>query len=234
MANYKIDIKGVICPNSYAWWYDWIGEDYTCPSAVSSVLDVASELDNVDVYINSGGGEIASGSDIYTALKSSKANVNIHITGQACSAASVIAMAGHSEMSPTALMMVHCVSTCAQGNHSDMEKTAAVLATADNALASAYALKAGMSLDEALEMMEAETWLTASRAKELGLIDAIMFEEAETDALVAANGFRLPSEAQMNQARAMIEAQKEENRLKEERLASVRAAALNLLEGDTQ
>ena len=93
------------------------------------------------------------------------------------SAASVIAMAGWCEMSPTALMMVHCVSTYAAGNHNDLEKTAEVLKTADAALSSAYSTKSGMSQDEALAMMEKEGLRTAltdgmiaclQKTKELG------------------------------------------------------------------
>ena len=112
------------------------------------------------MYINSGGGVIDVGSEIYTMLRSCE-NVKIYITGEACSAASIVAMAGYCEMSPTALMMVHCVSTGARGNHSAMEHTAEVLRTADRALCSAYTTKTGMSEDEALNMMEHETWLTA-------------------------------------------------------------------------
>jgi ClpP class serine protease len=117
-------------------------------------------------------------------------------------------MAGHCEMSPTALMMVHCVSTYAGGNHADMEHTAEVLRTADDALANAYVAKTGMSKAEVLAMMEKETWLTAEQAKEKGLIDGIMFEEKEPLRLTASN-FELPSEEKMNRIRSMMKEQEE-------------------------
>ena len=88
-------------------------------------------------------------------------------------------------MSPTALMMVHCVSSGARGNHSDMEKMAEILRTADDALSNAYVAKTNMSKEEVLAMMEEETWLTAEQAKEKGLIDGIMFEEKESLQLTA-------------------------------------------------
>lgn len=66
-------------------------------------------------------------------------------------------------------MMVHCVSSGARGNHSDMEHAAEVLRTADRALCTAYMAKTGMTEEEALDMMEHETWLTAAQARERGI-----------------------------------------------------------------
>lgn len=201
--KHKMNIRGVLIPNDYKWFYDWFGEDCTCPKDVQNILGAVLPGDEIEVYINSPGGVIDVGSEIYTLLRSSE-NVKIYITGEACSAASIVAMAGHCEMSPTSLMMVHCVSTGASGNHADMEHTAEVLRTADKALCTAYANKAGMTEEEALEMMEAETWLTAEQAKEKGLIDGIMFEESEDMPLVAGVGFKLPDENQMEKVRKMM------------------------------
>ena len=69
-------------------------------------------------------------------------------------------------MTPTSLMMVHCVSTGARGNHSDMEHAAEVLRTADKALSTAYIAKTGMSEEDALEMMEQKHGLQRKQAKE--------------------------------------------------------------------
>lgn len=201
----RINVYGVIIPNDYKWYFDWFDEDSTCPRDVNNILTEANG-EEVEVYINSPGGIIEAGSEIYTMLRSYKGEVKIYIVGQACSAASIIAMARHSEMSPTALMMVHCVSTYASGNHSDMEHTAEVLRTADDALSNAYTAKSGMSKEEVLAMMEKETWLTAEQAQERGLIDGIMFEEKEPLRLTASN-FELPSEEKMNRIKAMIEEQ---------------------------
>ncbi len=195
--KHKINIRGVLIPNDYKWYYDWFQEDATCPNDVQQVLDLLQDGDEIEVYINSPGGVIDVGSEIYTLLRNYKDNVKIYITGEACSAASIVAMAGYCEMSPTALMMVHCVSTYAGGNHSDMEHTAEVLRTADKALCTAYTAKSGMSEKDALEMMEHETWLTAQQAQEKGLIDGIMFQEKEESPLVAGPLFSLPTKEQM-------------------------------------
>lgn len=203
----RINVYGVIIPNDYKWYYDYLDEDCTCPRDINNILNEANG-EEVEVYINSPGGIIEAGSEIYTMLREYQGDIKIKIVGQACSAASIIAMAGHCEMSPTALMMVHCVSTYASGNHSDMEHTAEVLRTADDALSNAYMAKSGMSKEEALEMMEKETWLTAEQAKEKGLIDGIMFEEKEPLRLTASN-FELPSEEKMNRIKSMMKEQEE-------------------------
>ena len=203
----RINIYGVIIPNDYKWYYDYLDEDCTCPRDINNILNEANG-EEVEVYINSPGGVIDAGSEIYTMLREYQGDIKIKIVGQACSAASIIAMAGHCEMSPTALMMVHCVSTYAGGNHSDMEHMAEVLRTADDALANAYVAKTGMSKAEVLAMMEKETWLTAEQAKEKGLIDGIMFEEKGPLRLTASN-FELPSEEKMNRIKSMMKEQEE-------------------------
>ena len=236
MAKHKIDIRGDIIPTDYKWYYDWFGMESTCTRDVTRVLDSMVAGDEVDVYINSHGGVIDVGSEIYTLLrqKAETNPVNIYITGQACSAASIIACASHCAMSPTALMMVHCVSSGISGNHNDMEHMAEVLRTADRALCSAYTAKTGMTEEEALEMMENETWLTAEQAKEHGLVDEIIFESKEGEVLpmVASCGlFTLPTEEQMAKARKMAivhiepepedtaEATKQARRMKAKKLA---------------
>lgn len=203
--KHTVNIRGVMVPNDYKWFYDYWGEDCTCPRDVQAVMDVFQPGDEIEVFINSPGGVIDVGSEIYTLLRSRKDDVKIYITGEACSAASIAAMAAYCEMSPTALMMVHCVSTRASGNHSTFEHASEMLRTADKALCQAYVTKSGMTEAEALEMMEKETWLTAEQAKERGLIDAVMFEEKEEELFVAGPLFALPSKEKMEQTKRMLE-----------------------------
>ena len=211
--KHKINIRGVLIPNDYKWYYDYFGEDSTCPADVEKIMDALQDGDEVEVYINSPGGVIDVGSEIYTLLRSHKDLVKIYITGEACSAASIVAMAAYCEMAPTALMMVHCVSTRASGNHNDMEHTAEMLRAADSALATAYSKKAGMSEEEVLDMMNHETWLTAEKAKEKGLIDAVMFEEEKEELLfVAGPLFALPTKENMERVKTLMkEADSEKN-----------------------
>ncbi len=168
----RIDIKGIIIPNDDKWIYDWFEMDSTCPNDVNKLIDQANG-DPLEVFINSGGGDIYSGSEIYSALRSYKGEVNIHVVGFAASAASVIACAGKSDISPTAMFMVHNVACMAWGDYHSMDKTSDILQTANKTIAAAYVTKTGMSEKDALEMMDKETWLTAQQAVERGLIDAI-------------------------------------------------------------
>jgi ATP-dependent Clp protease protease subunit len=174
----RIDVKGIIISNDDKWIYDWFDMESTTPKDINTALEKANGQ-SIDVYINSGGGDIFAGSEIYTAIKSYKGEINIHVVGLAASAASVIAMAGKSDISPTAMLMVHNVSGGAQGDYHTMDKTSDVLQTANKAIASAYVAKTKMSEKDALAMMDKETWLTAQQAVDKGLIDKVMFENTQ-------------------------------------------------------
>src|SRR5690554_6323806 len=131
----KINIKGPIIQSSHQWIYDWLGMEATSPKSVSDLIEQANGED-LEVEINSGGGSVFAGSEIYTALKSYNGNVTVKIVGLAASAASVIAMAGKKiMMSPTAQMMIHNVSSYSAGDHNDMEHTAEILKNADKTIA---------------------------------------------------------------------------------------------------
>ncbi|WP_270647465.1 head maturation protease, ClpP-related [Paeniclostridium hominis] len=171
-----IEIKGDIIDDDSQWIYDWIGWTYTSAKNVSKQLKQANGQP-VKVKVNSPGGSVFAASEIYTELRNYPGEVNIEIIGLAASAASVISMAGKSKMSPTAQIMVHNVSTGGvRGDYRVMEHTAEVLKNANDTIANAYIAKSGMSREQALELMNNETWLSAEKAKELGLVDEIMFE----------------------------------------------------------
>jgi ATP-dependent protease ClpP protease subunit len=177
----KISIKGVIVSNDEKWIYEWYEMDSVCPKDVQDIIDAANG-EKLEVEINSPGGDIFAGSDIYAALKLYKGEVEITITSLAASAASEAAMGGYCRMVPTALMMVHNVSVYgASGDYHDMDKASEMLKTANQSIANAYISKSGMSSEDALAMMDKETWITAQKAKELGLIDEVLFMEKEQD-----------------------------------------------------
>lgn len=199
----RVEVKGKIIPNDYKFYFDYWKEDSCCPRDIQDVIDKLGPGEELDVMINSPGGVIDAGMEIYTTLRELKNHkVNIHITGCAHSAASIIAMASKSEMTPVGLMMVHCVSASGymRGNHKAFEHQAEVLETADNALCTAYMAKTGMSREETIDMMERETWLTAEQAKEKGLIDEIMFND-QPMAYTNAAEFALPTKEQLEAVR---------------------------------
>jgi len=184
----KVVIKGYIVPSDEKEIYDYFGVDTATPLDVETAIENANG-EMLDVEISTCyGGEIFSGSEMYTALKAYKGGVNITITGLAASAASIIAMAGHCEMSPTAQMMVHNVSSEQMGNYHDMNKCSERLQIANKALATAYTVKSKMSEADALEMMDKETWLTAQQAVDKGLVDKMMFSDSKLVASFGAGG----------------------------------------------
>jgi ATP-dependent Clp protease, protease subunit len=173
----KIEIRGVIIPNDYQWIYDWFEIEATSPGKVNQLIQAANG-DDLEVIINSGGGDVFSGSEIYTALKDYPGNVTVKIIGVAASAASVIAMGGNKVMmSPTAQMMIHNASTSTWGDKRDHRHAADFLQTIDASIANAYRLKTGMSQNELLTLMNKETWMNAQDALEKGFIDEIMFDD---------------------------------------------------------
>lgn len=173
----KILISGPIVSNNDKEIYEWFGMEATAPRDVNSKLDLANGED-IDVEINSGGGSVFDGSEIYTALKGYQGNVTVKVVGLAASAASVIAMAGKRIlMSPTAQMMIHNVSARAGGDHRDMQHMADILKNANITIANAYRIKSGMDEKKLLDMMEKETWLTSQQALDYHLIDEVMFED---------------------------------------------------------
>lgn len=174
----QIDIRGIIVPDEDHWIYDWFGMDATAPKLVRKALAEANG-DEVKVVINSTGGDVMAGDEIYTLLRSYSGRVVIQIQSFACSAAAVIAMAAESEMSPVAQLMIHNVSSYAQGDNRAMEHAAGVLANANRALAAAFRAKTGKTEDEILSMMDRETWLTAEQAVAEGFVDRVMFAESD-------------------------------------------------------
>lgn len=173
----KVKIKGPIISNGYKWIYNWFGIEATCPKDVEDAITTANG-DELELEINSGGGDVYMGSEIYTLLKGYAGNVTGKIMGIAASAASVISMACKTlKISPTAQLMIHNVRSGASGDHRDMEHEAGVLKGWDKSIANSYILKTGMEQKELLGLMGKETWLTAQEAKEKGFVDEILFDE---------------------------------------------------------
>ena len=175
-----IDVKGEVVPSGNEWLYSWYGIQATSPNQVTRALKNANGQP-VTIKINSGGGDVFAGCEIYNELKNYSGEVIIEIHGLCASIASVIAMAGKCKMSPLAEIMIHNVSTSTRGDYRDMEHSVEVLKKANKTVANAYILKTGMSEEEAYNLMDKETWLTADEALELGLIDEIMYSDEKVD-----------------------------------------------------
>ena len=177
MREIQINVSGDIISNDDKWIYDWLKWDSTCPNDIKNALATKPENEKLTVLVNSGGGSVMAGQEIYSLL-CNRSDVEIKVQSLAGSAASVIAMANHCEISPVAMIMIHNVSMSgASGNYHDMQKNAEILRQMNAALASAYVSKTGRPQEEILKLMDRETWLTANQALEMGFVDGISTDE---------------------------------------------------------
>ncbi|WP_323616480.1 head maturation protease, ClpP-related [Erysipelothrix rhusiopathiae] len=172
----KIKVKGAIIPNNDKYIYEHFNQESTCPSDIEKALDKAEGKD-VTIKINSGGGDVFSGSEIYSLIKGYKGKVEVEIIGIAASAASVIAMSRSIvKVSPTAQLMIHNAYVTTQGDYRDMEHTAATLKEVNKSISKAYSRKTKKTQEELLSLMDNETRMSADSALEHRFIDEIMFE----------------------------------------------------------
>lgn len=133
---------------------------------------------DITVWINSPGGDCVAAAQIYNMLMDYKGNVTVKIDGIAASAASVIAMAGNKVMmSPVSMLMIHNPMTVAMGNTAEMQKAIEMLSEVKESIMNAYEIKTGMSRAKISHLMDAETWMNANKAVELGFADGILARE---------------------------------------------------------
>ena len=150
----------------------WFDDDVT-PELFRSELN--SGTGNITVWINSPGGDCVAAAQIYNMLMDYKGDVTVKIDGIAASAASVIVMAGTKVlMSPVSCMMIHNPATIAFGDTAEMQKAIDMLASVKDSIMNAYEIKTGMSRAKLSHMMDAETWMDAHKAMELGFADGIL------------------------------------------------------------
>lgn len=174
----EIQIKGDIISNDLKWVYDWLEYDSTCPKDVDTVIKSLTPGDELVVSINSPGGDVSAGMEIYSILQKQQ-GVTVEIQGIAGSAAGVISQAGRVRMSPVAMIMIHNVSLYgASGDYHDMDRASEMLRNMNASLANAYAVKSGRDVREIMKLMDKETWLTAQQALSYGFADEIIQETA--------------------------------------------------------
>lgn len=182
-----IQMKGEVIPDDYSDVYNFLNYKYFSPQDVSDAIKNANGED-ITLEINSPGGYIDAGSEIYTKLMEYPGTINANIVGYACSAASWIALAAdHVAMSPTAEMMIHRAGGGAIGNSSDMKSEYNALDQMDKSFVDLYAKRTGKSPEDIYQMMVDTTWMNAKTAVENGFADEVMFENKEP-ALVNADG----------------------------------------------
>lgn len=185
----QIKIKGAIISNDSIPTYQEAQKEYT------ALKDIQIPFPDrpLEVIINSGGGDVFTGSEIYSMLKNHKGHVTVKIVGVCASAASMVAMAGDTvEMSPTGLLMIHNAMGWTFGNTQEHEKQIKSLEEANDSIAKAYQNKTGLPLSEIRDLMKEETWFSCDKAIKYGFVDKEMFVNSISQSMVASVVQHLP------------------------------------------
>ena len=174
MPTRTLFLNGTIAEES------WFDDDIT-PALFKEEL--LSGSGDITVWINSPGGDCVAAAQIYNMLMDYKGNVTVKIDGIAASAASVIAMAGTKVMvSPVSMLMIHNPATMAFGDSAEMQKAIAMLEEVKESIINAYEIKTGLSRAKISHLFDAETWMNANMAIELGFADEIMKRDTQDEA----------------------------------------------------
>lgn len=162
-----------------------IGEDYWSDGGitakkVTAQLRAIGERD-IEVHVNSGGGDMFEGIAIFNVLREHQHNITIKVMGMAASAASIIAMAGDTiEIGAASFFMIHNCWVGAVGNRHDMADVAAFLEPFDRAMADVYAARTGSKVEDVQKWMDAETWMSGSVAIERGFAESLLSADQVT------------------------------------------------------
>lgn len=154
--------------------YDEIGYWGTTADQFASDLDAITAAE-IEVQINSPGGEVFDGIAIYNVLRAHPAKITTRVDGIAASAASIIVQAGdHRVMLAAGQLMIHEAWGLCVGPADDMRAYADILEQQNGVLAGIYAARSGRPVDEMRALMTAETWLTDHGAVDAGLADEVI------------------------------------------------------------
>ena len=150
----------------------WFDDDVT-PGLFADELNAATG--GVTIWLNSPGGDVVAAAQIYNMLMDYPGHVTVNIDGVAASAASVIAMAASTvAMSPVSMMMIHNPATLAVGDEAELGRAIEMLASVKESIINAYQLKTSLSRAKLSKLMDAETWMDARAAIDLGFADRLI------------------------------------------------------------
>ena len=170
LAENSVDIY--LYGDIYDSWWD---EDSNSAAKLKDKLLEFGNITEINLHINSLGGDVIEGIAMFNLLKQHQATVNVYIDGFACSIASVIAMAGDKVYMPkNAMMMIHNCWTYTEGNAKELRKTADDLDKIMQSSIESYMSKINISEDELRELLDNETWLTAQECFDMGFADELL------------------------------------------------------------
>jgi ATP-dependent Clp protease protease subunit len=179
MAVQEENVLDVLIYGDITSW-PWLESDVSSYNLAQIIQH--SDADTIRVKINSYGGEVSEGLAIYNALRNHPAKVTTECDGFACSAASVVFMAGEERlMNDASLLMVHHAWSYVSGNAKEMRKAADDLDKISNAAAQAYRSVMTINEDELEKLLDEETWITPEEALSYGFATALVSEGVEEE-----------------------------------------------------
>lgn len=201
----RVSISGAIVANEDKWLYDYFDIPNTCPADIREAIDATPEGETLTVAINSGGGDVFAGFEMYTALRQAKCPTVAEVESLAASAAST-AMIGCDTvlLSPVAQVMIHLPSCETYGNEEAHRESIAVLESILVSIINGYELKCHGKADRAQleQLVRSSTWMPVQDAVALGLADGVLGEEDGltmtsriTNAAGGLGGLQMPSKA---------------------------------------
>ena len=185
----KITLNGYVVPSDDQWVYDFFGVSAFSPATVRHALDNNPEGEVLEIEINSPGGSMFDGFEIYSMLYASKCETLGIVQSMSGSAASTMAVGCKRVlMSPVGQMMIHLPSSVVEGNQNDMRHEAKALESFTQSILNGYLVHCKGKTDRAKleKLMQSETWLTAQEAVELGLADGILGDDESGGQISAA------------------------------------------------
>lgn len=154
--------------------FPWKEGDASSAGMVQAIKALPENISNINIRINSYGGEVAEGLAIYNTLKTCGKYVTTMIDGFACSAASMIFMAGTERIiNNSSLLMIHNALTYTVGNAEQLRKEADDLEKINEQIIKTYMEYVNITIDEVKKMMDDETWITPEEALEKGFASEI-------------------------------------------------------------
>lgn len=186
----RIPINGHIVADDDAGIYRFFGFTVTSPADVRNALEKAPAGEDVILEINSGGGSVFAGFEIYSALRASARNTLAEVQSLAASAASTIMIGCRKVLlSPVAQVMIHNPACCTEGDDAAHRESLGILASIKESILNGYELRCGTRCgrEKLRSMMDDSTWLSAQEAVDLGLADGILYQDDESPLTMPAN-----------------------------------------------
>ena len=174
----RIEAKGPIISNTDAWLYKWLGWQCTSPQGIAGMLEEAAG-DEVILEINSTGGSVMAGYEIYKNLMDYSGKITAHVI-VACSAATFLACAAdETKISDGGIYMIHNVQSWAEGDYRDMQMEADALRQFNEGVINIYERKTKKTREELQQLMDQDTYMAPAMAIEYGFVDGFIYERQE-------------------------------------------------------